>query len=130
MLKKQNLEKKISCDCIAINSEKVTKLKKIILPDQKITGLADFFKLFADKTRTKVLSALEKEELCVCDLSALLEMSPSLISHQLKKLKEATLVKARKEGKMVFYSLDDEHVQDLLKTAQTHLAEKIKKGGF
>ena len=111
------------CSCAAVNQEKVSQLKAKMFDEEKILDLADLFKLFADSTRTKILVALEKDELCVCDLSALLNLSKSLISHQLRKLREANLVKARKDGKMAYYSLDDDHIHDLLKIALAHLDE-------
>ena len=115
-----------SCDCEAINQELVAQVRKDLRPEEMMLEMADVFKLFADSTRIKILCALENKELCVCDLSALLGMSKSLISHQLRKLRESKLVKFRKAGKMVYYALDDEHVGDLLDIADQHLSEEHK----
>ncbi|HHW91369.1 MAG TPA: helix-turn-helix transcriptional regulator [Firmicutes bacterium] len=92
-----------------------------MLAENEITRLAETFKVLGDPTRIKILSALSEEELCVCDLSAVLDMSVSAISHQLRVLKGARLVKYRREGKNIFYSLDDEHVISLFRLALEHV---------
>lgn len=86
-----------------------------------LTGFTNFFKVLGDKTRTGIVCALDGNELCVCDLAALLGMTKSAISHQLAYLKNAKLVKFRREGKNVFYSLDDDHVQSVVEMAVEHL---------
>ena len=85
--------------------------------------LADFFKVFGDHTRIRILTALYQEELCVCDLVEVLGMNQSAVSHQLRVLRGAKVVKFRKEGKMVYYSLDDEHVRELLSDGLAHIQE-------
>lgn len=94
------------------------------LPDASvIEHLADFYKVMGDQTRLKLLLALEKHELCVSDLSTVAGLSRSAISHQLKALKSAKLIKSRKDGKAVYYSLDDEHIHSVIKVALAHILE-------
>lgn len=94
------------------------------MPDEEILyDLAELFKLFADSTRIKILYVLFASELCVCDIAQLLNMSQSAISHQLRALKQAKLVRYRREGKQVFYSLADGHVRTILGQGMEHVAE-------
>lgn len=94
------------------------------MPDDEITSAAsDFFKAFSDKTRLRILMALAVEELCVCDIASLLGMSQSAISHQLRFLKQARLVKSRKNGKTVYYALCDDHIQTILAQGIAHVQE-------
>lgn len=97
-------------------------VKVDMLEESMVYDLADFFKMFGDSTRVKIMLALQNE-LAVCELSELLNMSMSAISHQLRSLKQAKLVKYRRDGKNVFYSLDDQHVKDILNMALEHLEE-------
>ena len=92
----------------------------------EIKKMAEFFKVFGDTTRIKVLSALSVSELCVCDLAVLLNMTQSAVSHQLRLLKQARIVKYRKAGKIVYYSLDDAHVNTILAQGHQHLAEELR----
>ena len=95
------------------------------LPDVNMTAVAaGFFKVFGDSTRLRILWALHLRELCVCDLSELLDMSMSAVSHQLKTLRLARLVKFRREGKNIYYALDDDHVGQILSLARVHITEK------
>ncbi|MBO8126903.1 MAG: winged helix-turn-helix transcriptional regulator [Firmicutes bacterium] len=89
----------------------------------EVTGLSELFKVLGDETRTKILYLLSLQELCVCDLADLLEMSLPAVSHHLRLLKAMRLVKHRREGKQVFYSLDDQHIVELIKQAQEHFQE-------
>ena len=89
-----------------------------------VEGLSEIFKVLGDETRTKILYLLAQKELCVCDLAAVLEMSMPAISHHLRLLKMLRLVKNRREGKMVYYSLDDDHILNLIREAQEHYAEE------
>lgn len=89
-----------------------------------VTDLSDFFKILGDSTRLRLLLALEHGELCVSDLSYLLDMTISAVSHQLKSLRNAKLVKLRKDGKSVYYSLDDDHIKKLLNVSFEHIMEK------
>ncbi|WP_408033294.1 ArsR/SmtB family transcription factor [Thermacetogenium phaeum] len=92
--------------------------------DECLFDLAELFKVFGDTTRVKILFALFKAEMCVCDLATLLRMSQSAVSHQLRVLKQARLVKCRKEGKMVYYSLDDEHVKQIFDQGMAHITHR------
>lgn len=114
-------------ECSVIHQDIVDKVSKEMLPDQEVFDLADFFKLFGDSTRLKILLALEKSEMCVCDIGSLLNMSMSAVSHQLKSLKDAKLIKSRRDGKVVYYSLDDEHVSQIMAVALTHSLEKERR---
>ena len=108
-----------------IQDPEVFEEAKNSLPDpETIDRLSDFYKIMGDPTRLKILTALEKSELCVSDLALVLEMTRSAISHQLKALKNAKLVTSRKEGKTVYYSLDDEHIHSIIKVALTHILEE------
>ena len=111
------------CDCDAIHSEIVSQVKLNMLEEEIIYDLADFFKVFGDSTRLKILWALDKSEMCVCDLAVVLNMTKSAVSHQLRALKELNLVKFRKDGKNVFYSLADKHVQDIFERGLEHIQE-------
>lgn len=112
------------CDCKPKNIELVRKTRDSMPDYRKISDLSDFFKVMGDSTRLQLLIALQTGEFCVSDLSYLLNMTRSAISHQLKALKVAKLVKSRKDGKTVFYSLDDDHVREVLKKSLEHIQEK------
>ena len=91
--------------------------------DEIIYDLAEFFKVFADSTRMKIIYALMEKELCVCDIAEIVGTTQSAISHQLRLLKQSKLVKFRKEGKEVFYSLDDDHIEEIVKKGREHIEE-------
>lgn len=112
------------CDCDVIHAEVVEEVMKNMPADEELYDLSDFFKVFGDSTRIKMLWALDKAEMCVCDLAVLLNMTKSAISHQLKTLRQEKLVKYRKEGKNVFYSLQDEHVKDIIEIGLEHIEER------
>ena len=112
------------CESKAIHNETIQKVKKSFPKEEIITDTADFFKVLGDATRMKILSALFREEKCVCDIANLLAMTQSAISHQLRVLKQTRLVKYRKEGKVVYYSLEDEHVKHIVEEAISHISEK------
>ena len=111
------------CQIKTINKKKVNKVKKQLMKEEIFLDISETFKTLGDKTRIKILYALSREELCVCDISAVIEMSTSLVSHQLRLLRDKKLVKYRKQGKSVFYSLDDDHIVQLLKMAFEHVNE-------
>ncbi|MBE3586600.1 ArsR/SmtB family transcription factor [Desulfofundulus thermocisternus] len=90
----------------------------------EVAGLSELFRVLGDETRTKILYLLSHRELCVCDLAEILEMSLPAVSHHLRLLKAMRLVKYRREGKMVYYSLDDDHIVNLIREAQAHFAEE------
>jgi ArsR family transcriptional regulator len=112
------------CDCDVIHADVVEKVSHSMPDEEKLYDLADFFKVFGDSTRIKILWALDREEMCVCDLAVLLNMTKSAISHQLKSLRQEKLVKYRREGKNAFYSLLDEHVKNLLEIGLEHIEER------
>ena len=101
----------------------INKLKKSMLEEDTIIDIAELFKVFADSTRMKVIYALLEDELCVCDIANIVGTTQSAISHQLRILKQAKLVKFRKEGKVVFYSLDDDHIHEIVKKGCEHIEE-------
>ncbi len=111
------------CDVTCINRSKVAKVRKKIGTDDELIDLAGLFKAFADPTRVKILMALSISELCVCDIAAVTGQSQSAISHQLRFLRISRLVKYRRDGKMAYYSLDDEHVRQLLDQSLSHIRE-------
>jgi len=117
------LEKDTAAVCgeVCVHPEAVARVREEMLAEQEINGLAETFKVLGDPTRIRILSALAAQELCVCDLAAALELSVSAVSHQLRVLKGARLVKYRREGKNIFYSLDDEHVISLFRLALEHV---------
>ena len=92
-------------------------------PDEELDSVADFFKMFGDNTRLKIMLALQQSELCVMDIAEALNMSQSAISHQLKVLKQQDLVKARRDGKTIYYSLADDHIATILSTGIDHIEE-------
>ena len=112
-----------TCSQTVIHEEVVAKVKETT-PDQEVlTNVAELFKVLGDRTRTRILHALFETEMCVCDLAYLLEMTQSSISHQLRVLKQAKLVKNRKAGKVVYYSLADHHVIQIFNQAFQHVTE-------
>ena len=113
-----------TCNCTVIHEEVVNEVKKSMPKEEKLYDLAELFKVFGDTTRIKILHALFEAEMCVCDIAALLEMNQSAISHQLRVLKQAGLVKFRKEGKVVYYSLDDDHVKNIFEQGFEHINHK------
>lgn len=112
------------CDCDVIHAEVVERVKRRMPEDSALYDLSDFFKVLGDSTRVRIMWALDESEMCVCDMAVLLNMTKSAVSHQLKALKQANLVKFRREGKNVFYSLDDQHVRDIFEKALEHTAEQ------
>ncbi len=111
-------------DVDVLHADIVDKVKKDFPSNQLINTLSDFFKIFGDTTRVKIMCALDKSEMCVGDISVLLDMTVSAVSHQLKILREASLVKTKRQGKIVFYSLADEHVQRIIECGIEHIIEK------
>lgn len=113
------------CDCDVIHSEIVEEVKKKMLSKEILLSMADFYKAVSDSTRMKIINALFEHELCVCDISSLVNMTKSAVSHQLKYLKDMNLIKARKQGKEVYYSLADRHVKEVFVISKEHILEKI-----
>ena len=106
-----------------VDIEKVNKIKKIMPSDDLLFDIAEVFKVFGDTTRMKIISALLEAELCVGDIAEITNSTQSAISHQLRVLKQAKLVKYKKDGKIVYYSLDDEHVSEMYEMATRHIEE-------
>jgi ArsR family transcriptional regulator len=118
------MEKDFICESETVHSEAVEKSKNNMPSENQISDLSDFFKILGDPTRMKILWALDGAELCVCDLAVELNMTKSAISHQLNSLRASKLVKFRRDGKNVFYSLDDEHVNQIIEVALDHIGHK------
>ncbi len=112
------------CSVEIINQEKVDRVNALLPSGEATSEAAALFKALSDPTRLRIVQALLLEELCVCDISTVVQVSISAISHQLRLLRSMKIVKNRKQGKMVFYSLDDEHIAQLIKTALEHINEK------
>ena len=117
------MEKQPHCECEVIHADVVQTVKQQLLGAETYMSLATLFKLFGDSTRVQILHALEQHELCVCDLAALLSMTKSAISHQLKSLRLARLVKYRRDGQNVYYSLADDHVKKIIDMGCEHISE-------
>ncbi len=105
------------------HAQAIRSAAKAIGNDEQILSLSETFKVLSDPTRLKIVMALAKQELCVLDIAELLNVTESAVSHQLRLLKTLRLVRQRKDGKMVFYSLDDEHIEDLIRVATRHISE-------
>ena len=108
----------------AIHKDVVKRVEKTMPKEEIIYDLADFFKILGDTTRMRILSALFQEEMCVYDIANLLKMTQCAISHQLRVLKQGRFVKHRKEGKIVYYSLEDEHIKHIVEQGMIHILEK------
>ncbi|MBQ2676055.1 MAG: winged helix-turn-helix transcriptional regulator [Clostridia bacterium] len=111
------------CDCNIIHQDIVNAVKKSFPDELLLYDLAELFKIFGDSTRIKILSALSIHEMCVCDIACLLNMTKSSISHQLRILKQANLVKYRKSGKSAYYSLSDDHIMQIFEQGLDHVKE-------
>jgi DNA-binding transcriptional ArsR family regulator len=114
---------KDQCDCRIIHDEKVKEARKRALEDEATESLCQTFKALGDASRLKILWALEHQEMCVCDLAALLGISESAVSHQLRLLRTLRLVKNRRNGTILYYRLTDDHVSELVKIALEHVRE-------
>lgn len=112
-----------TCVVEGIHHQVVKSVQKKMPDPVALYELADFFKLLGDSTRISILWALSESEMCVCDICALLQMKQPAVSHQLRNLKQSRFVKSRREGKIVYYSLDDDHIRQLLNLAMDHLIE-------
>ena len=111
------------CEVTLIHEDNVKKAINELPDDELIADLSDMFKIFGDQTRVKILMALESGELCVCDIAAVMNMSQSAISHQLRVLKQSNIVKTRRQGKVVYYSISDDHVKEIFEIAIVHVQE-------
>ncbi|WP_312101803.1 ArsR/SmtB family transcription factor [Pygmaiobacter massiliensis] len=111
---------KLTCECNIVHHEVVSQAKADMLNTIELSAISGIFKILGDPTRMKLVWALNNREMCVCDLAATLDMTKSAISHQLKTMKELSVVKSRREGKNIFYSLDDQHITEIIKLAKIH----------
>ena len=111
------------CDLVQIDLARVKKLRSELVAPDAVQGLADTFSALADPTRVRILDVLSHGELCVCDLAAVLGLSQSAVSHQLRLLRGIRLVRPRREGRIVFYSLDDQHIISIFKQTLQHVEE-------
>lgn len=111
------------CEQVFVHEELVEKVNKEMPEEEELYDLAELFKVFGDSTRIRILFVLFEAEVCVCDLAEVLHMTQSAVSHQLKILKQAKLVRARREGKSVFYALADDHVRTIIAQGREHIEE-------
>ncbi len=111
------------CEENIVHEETVSEVKKQIPDEDLLYDVAELFKVFGDSTRIRILSALLTDELCVCDICSLLNMTKSAVSHQLRILRQTKLVKNRRSGKEIYYSLDDDHVASIINLALEHAKE-------
>jgi len=124
-MKKTTKNKNTGCETFYVNEKSVGVVRKAMKSEEVIKKLAETFKVLGDPTRTKIIFALSKKELCVCDLTILLGVSQSAVSHQLRILRNLDLVKYHKDGRSVFYSLKDDHIKTLFKQGLDHAEEKV-----
>lgn len=117
------MDQKFTCDCEVIHEDVVNEVRSRLQPKEEYQDLASLYKIFGDPTRVQILYALEQHEMCVCDLAVLLGLTKSAVSHQLKALRLANLVKFRREAQIVYYSLADDHVKLIIDMGFEHLRE-------
>lgn len=111
------------CEFLCVHEDTVREVLEKMPDEDMLYDLAELFKVFGDSTRIRILYALFEQELCVCDIAGILGLTQTAVSHQLRVLKANKLVKARRDGKIVFYSLDDDHVHSILDMGTEHLSE-------
>lgn len=117
----------LTCDCNVIHQDAVDKALKNKPEEEQLIKLSELFKILGDQTRIKILWTLDNHEMCVCDIANVLNMTKSSISHQLATLRMSGIVKYRKEGKEVYYMLDDEHIKKIYEIGLEHINHKLKK---
>jgi len=115
-----------SCEVFHLELEKVSALKRTLLSGSAVTALAETFKVLGDTTRVRILDALSRAELCVCDIARLLGLSESAVSHQLRLLRGMRLVRPRRDGRMIYYTLDDQHIVGLFEQGLEHVQERLR----
>ncbi len=113
------------CECSVIHEDVILNVKSKFPHDEPIIRVSELFKILGDETRTRIICALGFSEMCVCDIAALLKMTSSAISHQLRILRESQIIKSRRVGKVVYYSLADQHIEKLFNIAFEHVMEEI-----
>lgn len=116
-------ENVLCCEETQVHGELLKKVEQMLPPENRLYDLAELFKVFGDSTRIRILFVLFEAEVCVCDLAKVLGMTQSAVSHQLKILKSSKLVKSRRDGKSIFYSLADDHVRTIIAVGMEHLTE-------
>lgn len=112
-----------TCGFLHVHEDKVEKVRSLMPPEEQLLSLAELFKVFGDGTRIRILYALFEDEICVCDIAKLLGMTQSAVSHQLRILKQAHLIRSRRDGKTIFYALADDHVATLIRQGMEHVCE-------
>ena len=122
-VRKASLIEGDGCLVRVVHIDRVERAKDETIPEKDLDRLVPVYKALGDHTRLKMAIALNKGEMCVCDLAALLDISESAVSHQLRRLKDLSLVKSRRDGQVLYYSLDDEHVEDLIRIGLDHVKE-------
>ena len=122
-----SIKTNLMCDCNIIHEHKVKETKKNMLKLKTIEDMSNFFKILGDPTRIKILNTLDDNEMCVCDIANVLNMTKSTISHQLNILRINNIVRYKKMGKEVYYTLDDEHVRKVFEIALSHIGHKGEK---
>ena len=118
-----SLESGNSCDVRVIHLERVARARNEAISEKDVERLARTYKIMGDPTRLKIILALRGGEMCVCDIAAFIGLSESAVSHQLRRLRDLSLVRSRRDGKVLYYSLDDAHVVDLITTGLSHIKE-------
>lgn len=121
--RKANYIEEDGCLVRVVHLDRVAMAREEAIPDRDADRLVLIYKALADRTRLRMVMALRKGEMCVCDLAALLNLSESAVSHQIRRLKDLALVKSRREGQVLYYSLDDHHVDELIQVGLDHLGE-------
>ncbi len=120
---RHHIEQVEACECMEIHTDLLKQVQAEMPPEEDLYDLAELFKVFGDSTRIRILFVLFESEVCVCDLAQVLGMTSSAVSHQLRILKQNRLVKSRRDGKSIFYSLADDHVRDIIREGMDHIAE-------
>ena len=126
MTDREKVEREVEdgvCEFMHVHDDIIRQVEGVMPQEQELVELSEFFKVFGDSTRIKILYVLSQSEMCVCDIATLLQMGQSAISHQLRILKQMRLVKFRRDGKTVFYSLSDNHIQTILAQGMEHINE-------
>ncbi|PID67338.1 MAG: transcriptional regulator [Fusobacteriales bacterium] len=113
-----------ACDCEVIDEDLIKEVKPLMLEENTYKNLASFFKIIGNDTRVKILWLLDKNDMCVCDIAVLLDMTKSAVSHQLSLLRKANFVKAEKTGRQVTYSLSDNHVREIVEQSLVHISHE------
>jgi DNA-binding transcriptional ArsR family regulator len=113
------------CRVRVIHADQVERARSNVIPDEQLERLALIYRMLGDPTRLKILMALKHVELCVCDIAAFLGMSESAVSHQLRRLREMAIVRPRRDGQVLYYALNDIHVENLLKVGIDHMYEEV-----